>query len=56
MKEKNNKKYTFNAEVANRMCVRAIKICDSDIDKLEQALMRDFSVGDKLEVIVIKKT
>ena len=53
--KKNNKKYTFNAEVADRMCVRTIAICDSDRDKLEQALMRDFSVGDKLEVVIIKK-
>ncbi len=37
------------------MCVRTIAICDSDINKLEEALMRDFSVGDKLELVVIKK-
>ena len=49
------KKYTFNAEVVDRMCVRTFRICDSDINKVEEALMRDFSVGDKLELIVIKK-
>ena len=49
------KKYTFNAEVADRMCVRTIAICNSDIKKLEEALMRDFSVGDKLELIIMKK-
>ena len=49
------KEYKFNAEVVDRMCVRTISICDSDINKLEEALMRDFSVGDKLELVIIKK-
>lgn len=49
------KKYTFNGEVTNGMCIRSISICDSDERKFEKMLTQDLSVGDKIKVIIIKE-
>ncbi len=50
-----NKVYTFDAEVANRMGVRTIVICDSDLNKLGQTLTKELQIGDKLVVTITKK-
>jgi hypothetical protein len=50
-----NKVYTFDAEVASRMGVRTIAICDSDLNKLGQTLTNELQIGDKLVVTVTKK-
>ena len=49
------KKYAFNGEVTNEMCIRRISICDSDASKYQKMLMQDLSVGDKVKMIIIKE-
>ena len=50
-----NKSYTFDAEVASRMGVRTIAICDSDLNKLGQTLTNELQIGDKLVLTITKK-
>ena len=49
------KKYTFDGEVTNGMCIRRISICDYDERKFEKMLTQDLSVGDKVKMIIIKE-
>ena len=46
-----NKSYTFDAEVASRMGVRTIAICDSDLNKLGQTLTNELQIGDSIFIL-----
>lgn len=49
-----NKRYSFNAEIVDRMTVKVISISDSDYLKFKETI-KDFSVGDKLKLVLIKQ-